>query len=151
MLSAYSFCYYLNPYGTLSYLSRFMTVFGMIVTKLNTVYRVCVNTMFVSLVFSRLDDVQQEQFVSLWSDFSDMWSSEDEASVRFVVDFISKEMRLEYSDVETLIDEYRKGEQPLLAPIALLKHHFREHPNEYIEMQTYLEPHPRQAGLRRPL
>tara|TARA_Y100000004_G_scaffold73690_1_gene82772 strand:+ start:214 stop:1110 length:897 start_codon:yes stop_codon:yes gene_type:complete len=64
--------------------------------------------MFVSLVFSRLDDVQQEQFVSLWSDFSDMWSSEDEASVRFVVDFISKEMRLEYSDVETLIDEYQK-------------------------------------------
>lgn len=116
MLSAYSFCYYLNPYGTLSYLSRFMTVFGMIVTKLDTVYRVCVNTMFVSLVFSRLDDVQQEQFVSLWSDFSDMWSSEDEASVRFVVDFISKEMRLEYSDVETLIDEYQK-EPSSLAPV----------------------------------
>tara|TARA_Y100000361_G_scaffold80714_1_gene71357 strand:+ start:214 stop:1110 length:897 start_codon:yes stop_codon:yes gene_type:complete len=68
--------------------------------------------MFVSLVFSRLDDVQQEQFVSLWSDFSDMWSSEDEASVRFVVDFISKEMRLEYSDVETLIDEYQKEPSP---------------------------------------
>tara|TARA_R100000908_G_C3735242_1_gene133373 strand:- start:193 stop:1089 length:897 start_codon:yes stop_codon:yes gene_type:complete len=72
--------------------------------------------MFVSLVFSRLDDVQQEQFVSLWSDFSDMWSSEDEASVRFVVDFISKEMRLEYSDVETLIDEYQK-EPSSLAPV----------------------------------
>ncbi|NKC01598.1 MAG: DUF1722 domain-containing protein [Pseudomonadales bacterium] len=39
-----------------------------------------------------------------------------------------------------LIDAYRKGEQPLLAPVALLKHHFREHPNEYVEMQAYLEP-----------
>lgn len=61
---------------------------------------------------------------------------------------LSKAARQELAQ---LIDEYRKGEQPLLAPIALLKHHFREHPNEYIEMQTYLEPHPRQAGLRRPL
>lgn len=61
---------------------------------------------------------------------------------------LSKAARQELAE---LIDAYRKNEQPLLAPIALLKHHFREHPNEYIEMQTYLEPHPTQAGLRRPL
>ena len=61
-----------------------MTVFGMNMTKLSIVYRVYVNTKFVSLVFSTLDDTQKDKFVSLWSDFSDMWSSEDEASVRFV-------------------------------------------------------------------
>ena len=54
-------------------------------------------------------------------------------------------------ELAQLIEGYRKGEQPLLVPIALLKHHFREHPNEYIEMQTYLEPHPPAAALRRPL
>ena len=54
-------------------------------------------------------------------------------------------------ELAQLIEGYRRGELPLLVPIALLKHHFREHPNEYIEMQTYLEPHPPAAGLRRPL
>ncbi len=89
-----------------------MTVFGMNMTKLSIVYRVYVNTKFVSLVFSTLDDTQKDKFVSLWSDFSDMWSSEDEASVRFVVDFISKEMELEYSQVETLIEEYQNEPAP---------------------------------------
>ncbi len=112
MVSDNPFCYYFNPYATLSYLSRFMTVFGMNMTKLSIVYRVYVNTKFVSLVFSTLDDTQKDKFVSLWSDFSDMWSSEDEASVRFVVDFISKEMELEYSQVETLIEEYQNEPAP---------------------------------------
>lgn len=61
---------------------------------------------------------------------------------------LSSESRQELAQ---LIDGYRRGEQPLLAPVALLKHHFRENPNDYIEMQTYLEPHPAAAALRRPL
>ncbi len=54
-------------------------------------------------------------------------------------------------ELAALIQAYRQGEQPLLAPLALLRHHFRRHPDEYITYQSYLDPHPEAAGLRRPL
>jgi uncharacterized protein YbgA (DUF1722 family)/uncharacterized protein YbbK (DUF523 family) len=54
-------------------------------------------------------------------------------------------------ELERLIQAYRRGEQPLLAPLTLLKHHFRRYPDEYVLNQSYLEPHPTQAGLRRQL
>ena len=54
-------------------------------------------------------------------------------------------------ELAALISAYRRGEQPLLAPLALLKHHLRRHPDQYLLYQTYLDPHPPAAGLRRPL
>lgn len=54
-------------------------------------------------------------------------------------------------ELDALISEYRRGEQPLLAPLAVLKHHFRRFPDEYVLNQSYLEPHPSSAALRRPL
>lgn len=54
-------------------------------------------------------------------------------------------------ELAELISAYRRGEQPLLAPLALLKHHLKRHPDEYLRYQTYLDPHPEAAGLRRPL
>ncbi len=50
-----------------------------------------------------------------------------------------------------LIEAYRKGEMPLLAPLTLLKHHLRQFPDEYAAMQVYLNPHPPEKGLRRSL
>ena len=49
------------------------------------------------------------------------------------------------------IDAYRRGELPLLAPLTLLGHHLRTHPEDYVLAQAYLEPHPSRAGLRRSL
>jgi uncharacterized protein YbgA (DUF1722 family)/uncharacterized protein YbbK (DUF523 family) len=54
-------------------------------------------------------------------------------------------------ELATLIQGYRRGEQPLLAPIALLKHHLKRHGDAYVTYQTYLDPHPEAAGLRRTL
>ena len=54
-------------------------------------------------------------------------------------------------ELSELIDAYRRGEQPLLAPIALLKHHFKRFPDEYVLKQSYLDPHPSPAALRRRL
>lgn len=47
-----------------------------------------------------------------------------------------------------LIEQYRLGRIPLIAPLTLLKHHFRRHPNDYIARQVYLEPHPPELMLR---
>ncbi len=54
-------------------------------------------------------------------------------------------------ELEQLIHAYRRGELPLMAPLTLLKHHFRRFPDEWVEKQSYLEPHPEVAALRRPL
>jgi len=54
-------------------------------------------------------------------------------------------------ELASLISAYRRGEQPLLAPLALLKHLLRRYPDQYIQYQSYLDPHPEAAGLRRPL
>jgi uncharacterized protein YbgA (DUF1722 family)/uncharacterized protein YbbK (DUF523 family) len=54
-------------------------------------------------------------------------------------------------ELDLLITAYRQGTQPLLAPLTLLKHHFRRFPDRYIAYQTYLDPHPESAALRRPL
>ena len=52
-------------------------------------------------------------------------------------------------ELARLIDAYRVGEEPLLAPLALLRHHLLKYPNEYVEMQVYLDPHPGRALRRR--
>lgn len=54
-------------------------------------------------------------------------------------------------ELDALIHGYRRGELPLLAPITLLKHHLRTHPDAYVAHQVYLDPHPGTSGLRRPL
>ncbi len=54
-------------------------------------------------------------------------------------------------DREELLDtihQYREGYVPLIVPITLLKHHFRRHPQPYIERQHYLTPHPSELMLR---
>lgn len=40
------------------------------------------------------------------------------------------------------IEQYRTGELPLGAPLALLRHFLAEHPHDYLERQVYLAPHP---------
>jgi uncharacterized protein YbgA (DUF1722 family)/uncharacterized protein YbbK (DUF523 family) len=52
------------------------------------------------------------------------------------------------AEMLTVIEEYRDGIVPLIVPITLLKHHFRRHPQEYIDRQVYLTPHPHEMMLR---
>lgn len=45
------------------------------------------------------------------------------------------------------IENYRLGLLPLIVPITLLRHHFRKHPNDYIERSYYMQPHPGELML----
>ena len=47
-----------------------------------------------------------------------------------------------------VINQYRQGIVPLVVPLTLLKHHFRRHPDPYIALQVYLQPHPENLSLR---
>ena len=51
-------------------------------------------------------------------------------------------------EMQHVIGQYRHGIVPLVVPITLLKHHFRQHPDPYIAQQVYLQPHPENLSLR---
>lgn len=51
-------------------------------------------------------------------------------------------------ELAALIDRYRQGIQPLLAPITLLKHYMAEFPDAYLAQQRYFEPYPEALRLR---
>lgn len=62
--------------------------------------------------------------------------------------YLKKELDSESkAEITQLIDAYRKGEVPLVAPLVLLKHHAKL-ANDYYRSQVYLEPHPAELGLR---
>eukprot|EP01030_Chromulinospumella_sphaerica_P012270 gene12270-12060_t len=43
--------------------------------------------------------------------------------------------------------QHISGIVPLVVPLTLLKHHFRQHPDRYIAQQAYLQPHPENLSL----
>jgi uncharacterized protein YbgA (DUF1722 family) len=51
-------------------------------------------------------------------------------------------------EIQGVIDQYHQGIVPLVVPLTLLKHHFRLHPDPYIALQVYLQPHPENLSLR---
>ncbi|NWB25996.1 YbgA family protein [Pseudomonas gingeri] len=51
-------------------------------------------------------------------------------------------------EMQQLIGQYRLGIIPLVVPLTLLKHHFRQYPDPYVALQVYLQPHPENLSLR---
>jgi uncharacterized protein YbgA (DUF1722 family)/uncharacterized protein YbbK (DUF523 family) len=51
-------------------------------------------------------------------------------------------------ELTSLIDDYRLGLVPLIAPITLIRHYVRLYAVGYLEGQVYLEPHPKELMLR---
>ena len=47
-----------------------------------------------------------------------------------------------------LIDAHREGLVPVIVPITLINYFRKKYPNEYIDGQSYLEPHPPELMLR---
>jgi uncharacterized protein YbgA (DUF1722 family)/uncharacterized protein YbbK (DUF523 family) len=47
-----------------------------------------------------------------------------------------------------LIEQYRLGHVPLIDPVTLLRHHFADRPDPYIEQQVFLSPYPDELKLR---
>lgn len=58
---------------------------------------------------------------------------------------LDKEKKAELCQV---IDDYRVGLLPLLAPLTLIKHYLATHPDSYLQQQKYFEPYPQELRLR---
>jgi len=54
----------------------------------------------------------------------------------------------EKKELLEIIDEYRRGNSPLLVPITLINHYIRKYEQPYLREQVYLKPHPVELKLR---
>ena len=52
------------------------------------------------------------------------------------------------AELAASIEAYRRGETPLVVPVTLLRHYFRNHQDKYMARQVYLAPYPESLGLR---
>lgn len=52
------------------------------------------------------------------------------------------------SELVEAIEDYRKGLIPLIVPLTLIRHHVRLCAVDYLQQQAYLNPHPKELGLR---
>ncbi len=52
------------------------------------------------------------------------------------------------AELAARIEDYRRGEVPLIVPITLFRDYFRRHPDDYVARQVYLAPYPDKLGLR---
>ena len=50
--------------------------------------------------------------------------------------------------LKDLIEQYRLGHVPLVVPLTMLKHHFANSPNAYIDSQVFMAPYPDELKLR---
>ncbi|EEY99831.1 DUF523 and DUF1722 domain-containing protein [Vibrio sp. RC586] len=56
--------------------------------------------------------------------------------------------KLQKAELSQVIESYRLGELPLLAPLTLLKHYLALYPDGYLDQQRYLNPYPSELKLR---
>jgi len=47
-------------------------------------------------------------------------------------------------EMTEIISQYLRGLVPLVAPLTLIRHHLRHHPNDWALQQVYLDPYPRE-------
>jgi uncharacterized protein YbgA (DUF1722 family)/uncharacterized protein YbbK (DUF523 family) len=52
------------------------------------------------------------------------------------------------AELRGLIDDYHRGLVPLVVPVTLLRHHVDRMKVDYLQGQTYLNPHPKELMLR---
>jgi uncharacterized protein YbgA (DUF1722 family) len=56
--------------------------------------------------------------------------------------------RDEKQELQEVIAQYHKGYTPLIVPITLFNHYVRKYDQEYLQKQSYLNPHPIELKLR---
>ncbi|SDH19919.1 Uncharacterized conserved protein YbgA, DUF1722 family [Vibrio xiamenensis] len=54
----------------------------------------------------------------------------------------------EKAELRKVIDDYRVGLLPLLAPLTLIKHYLHTYPDPYLADQRYFQPYPEELRLR---
>jgi uncharacterized protein YbgA (DUF1722 family) len=56
--------------------------------------------------------------------------------------------RDEKQELLDVFDQYRRELAPLIVPLTLINHYVRKYEQQYLKLQTYLNPHPVELKLR---
>lgn len=94
--------------------------------------------------------LQQRYLTELMQALSNIANRKQHANVlQHLQGFLKKLMdSAARQEMAELIDRYRRGLVPLMAPVTLLQHYLRLYPNSYLQQQAYFSPYPEQLGLR---
>lgn len=69
--------------------------------------------------------------------------------LQHIMGFFKRELTTEdKQELMDVFDAYRASQIPLAAPVTLLSHHLRKHPDAYLARQHYLKPYPNTLALR---
>lgn len=100
-----------------------------------------------------IDTLAEEFIAGLMAALSERATQRSHSNVLFhLAGYLRKQLgTAERQRLSSLIDQYRVGEVPLIVPITMLKHHFANNPNRYIEQQVFMQPYPDQLKLRNEL
>lgn len=97
-----------------------------------------------------LKQAGQEYLVRLMRAFQRPATRQRQANVMLhLMGYLKKHLdKTDQAELAEMIHAYRRGEAPFAAPLTLLRHHFRRHPDPYVTGQTWLYPDPREWTLR---
>ena len=69
--------------------------------------------------------------------------------LQHLMGYFKKQMsRDEKQELLDVFDQYRQEFVPLIVPITLINHYVRKYDQQYLKLQTYLNPHPVELKLR---
>ena len=96
------------------------------------------------------DEIGQEYFTELMTSLEKKANRKSHTNVLMHLQGYLKQQleSKEKMNLAEVIEQYRLGIIPLIVPVTLLKHHFNNHPNDYIDKQAYLQPYPDDLKLR---
>ncbi|MBV2131028.1 YbgA family protein [Arsukibacterium indicum] len=95
-------------------------------------------------------ELSQRYLINLMQALTNIASRKQHTNVlQHLQGFLKKSLsQAEKQELADLIHRYRQGFLPLMSPLTMLTHHLRQHPNQYVSAQRYLNPYPEQLGLR---
>jgi uncharacterized protein YbgA (DUF1722 family)/uncharacterized protein YbbK (DUF523 family) len=69
--------------------------------------------------------------------------------LQHIMGYVTRSLdRPQRAELDDLVNDYRRGLVPLLAPVTLLRHHAKRLGVSYLLGQVYFSPHPRELMLR---
>ncbi|WP_194755542.1 YbgA family protein [Aliidiomarina indica] len=69
--------------------------------------------------------------------------------LQHVQGYFSKELNdVQRQELTEIILQYRRGEEPLAAPLTLMNSYLRQYPDAYLQSQSYFNPYPHDLKLR---
>ncbi len=100
-----------------------------------------------------IDALADEFIVTLMAALTEPATTRSHSNVLFhIAGYLKRQLSApERQRLAELIEQYRIGQVPLIVPVTMLRHHFANNPNAYIDQQVFMQPYPDELRLRNQL